>query len=256
MTLQLVNSLGFLCRTAIPSIEGFWNLFWRALAETVQCVPYMHHPGPTMLFNDALGSMQIALEHPSIDICTVFQQGFKTFITMLADEVEHERAWARSDGGSVTLSAIVFHPIWATAGRIVANLPPGEYATAAQKCMKTLDRIRASVPPTSGPVLVEKSELSVDLEELASVGGERGEPTAPSSSHIVVDIEPKDDVEHQVSDEASLKVETGPDEDKNTSAAGPRTPPAEEPLATVTLIPFALPTPPVESATSPPRLKV
>ena len=199
----------------------------------------MHDPNtaPT-LFNDALGSMQVALEDPSTDVQSAFQHRFNLFITTLAYEVDHERTWARSERGSVTLSTIISHPVWAAAGRAIVGLPPGEHTTKAQKCMGTLDRIREHVSPERIPV--EVSELS--HEALASQG-----------EHITIDVGPlKHDVDQAVSDEALLEVDTRADEDKEASAPGPQTFPKDGLLISTTSTLFVLPTPPTDSPTSPP----
>jgi len=227
---------------------------------------------PPVLFNDTLGSMQIALENPSTDTQTVFQRGFKIFIQGLAYEVDHPSSWSRSDEGSVLLSAILWHPIWVPAREIVADLPPGEEGTtAAQKCMRTLDRIRQKFPPALAPM-----EPDDPLLDQLPTQEEPGQPATPPPRHIAIDVVPDQGDERSPSlvaplhtsvpheDESEDKAEEDEKEDKvdehktdehkDASETGHPTYPKEESLSTSTSTstPFALPTPPVDSPISPP----
>ena len=152
--------------------------------------------GP-FLFNDALNSMKIALENPSTDLQAVFRRGFKTFIKGLAHEVEREQGWAQRTANSETLSLIVSHPIWVPARDIIAALPPGEHATVAQKCMRTLNRIRQKIPPRTPTPMIEASKAiapdgSVDADALPE---REHDPSTTRLHHIAIDIELKQDAE-------------------------------------------------------------
>jgi len=214
--------------------------------------------GP-ILFNDVLDSMQIALENSSTDTHTIFQRGFKSFVKFLAYEMEKERAWEQITTASAVLRSIVLHPIWGPAREIIANLPAGEpQTTAAQKCMRTLDRIRRDFPPA--PAQMEPDDPP--REQLASQG-EPGRPTTPPPSHIAIDVVSDGGDEGTVPDIASphAGVDTEFDEDENDEdeadgETGPRTFPMGEPLMTTTSAPLTLPAPPVESPTSPPHTEV
>jgi len=195
----------------------------------------------SVLFNDTLGSMQIALANPSTDTQMVFQRGFKIFIKGIAYEVDHPSSWSRSEGGSTILSTIVLHPIWGPARETIATLPPGaEHTTAAQKCMQTLDRIRQKFPPFPATIAPD----NLPLQE---------EPSRLSSSHISIDVAPDhyDERTAHVVASPHAGVDTGPEEDKDAGQIGPPIFSKDQFLTTVTSTPLALPTPPVESATSP-----
>ena len=253
--LQLINSLCFLCRTTNTSFESFWNLFWRALADVILGVSYSSDidTAPS-LFNDSLASMQTALENPVTDTRMVFQRGFKTFIKGLAYEVDHPSSWSRTERGSATLSAIALHPIWVPAREVIAALPPGEHTATAQKCMRTLDRIQRKFPSRPAPM-----ESGDPLPKQLAPEGEDAQPTAQSPSHIAIDIEPKNDEEYAPTPAASLwqvSVDAVPDDDEHKGGTEDQITFKEHPATTAISTPFSLPTPPVDSPTSPPPLGV
>jgi len=182
-TIQLVNSLAFLCRNKKASVDGFWNLFWKGLADLVQgAVPYFDDSNTApMLFRDTLDSMEIFLEDPTTDAQTMFQRGFNSFVEILGNNVEHERAWATSETGSAIVSSIVLHPMWASARKRIGALPPGEYTTTAQKCLKMLDRMRDNIPPSPAPI--ESEELD--------------QQTSSPLTHTAIDIGPQHGDDHR-----------------------------------------------------------
>ena len=141
--------------------------------------------------------MQIAFKNPATNTQVVFQRGFKIFIQGLAYEVDHPSSWSRSEGGSALLSSILWHPIWVPAREIIATLPPGEHTTAAQKCKRTLDRIRQKIPPGPAPI-------------------DPGDPC-----HIAIDVVHKHDDERPAPYVASLhaSAHTQLDEDENEDGA-------------------------------------
>ena len=207
-----------------------------------------------ILFHDALDSIQVALEDPSTGTQTIFQSGFKSLIEVLAYEMEHERAWARSETGSNTVSAIVSHPIWIPARKIIASLPPGKDTAVAHKCLRTLDRIRQKLRPraAAGIDLVSQEEGSPGGKE-PKEGKNGRQTTAP---HIAIDMEPKYDDDRPIHAVASSQVaiDTGPKEDRDPDEREGQSG-YEERLDTIMVsTPAALPTHAVHSTTSlPPR---
>ena len=209
------------------------------------------HIGP-ILFNDALDTMKIAFENPSTDTQAIFQRGFKSFIKALAYEVDQEREWTRPTTRSVTLSLIVSHSIWTPALEIIVALPPGEHATAAQKSMKTLERIRQKIPLQS---LTPPMEPSTPPDEAvdSDPSSERDDGVFATSPHISIDIEPKHDDDHGTTaipgTSSHPAGDTGPEEDKDTGGADDQITLDEQPATTIPS-PFAPPTPPIDSPAS------
>jgi len=193
---QLINSLSFLCRTTNPSLSSFWNLFWRALAD---CILACAYGGATdvdpILFNDALSSMQTALENPSTNTQIMFNRGFKVFIKGLAYEMDYPTSWTKTATGSATLSTIISHSIWTLVREIIATLPSGEHTIAAQKCLMTLDRIHRKMPPCPAPTLASFfAKPGAVATEISPSSREDLPPT--TSPHITIDVEPRDDEDH------------------------------------------------------------
>ena len=237
VTTQLVNSLSFLCRRKIASGDGFWNLFWKALADLVQgAVPYFPDPDTApILFHDALESIQISLEDPTTDIETMFQRGFKSFVKVLAYEMEYNREWTTSETGSAILFSIVRHPIWELAGRRIATLPLEGHTTAAQKCLRTLDRIRQKLQ-TSSP-----NGGSADEAQFSSPSRSPEDLRPTSSPDIRIDVQPT----HEGDLTAAVVDYSQPEEDEDTTGVGDQMDSDKEQLATtVTSTPVALSTPP------------
>ena len=166
-----------------------------------------------ILFNDALDTIQIALEDPLIDTQVIFQRGFKSFIKVLAYELEHERVWARSERGSATLRTIVSHPIWIPARKVIAALPPGAHALAADKCLRTLDRIRQKRLPGTvpAPTLLEGVAGGKELPE-------REDDWLTSPPHLAIDMETKyeDDGTVPATTSPHALIESGPQEGQDT----------------------------------------
>jgi len=179
-----------------------------------------------ILFNDALDSMQLALEDPSVDTQVIFQRGFKSFIKIIAYELEHERAWARSETGSATLCTILSHPIWIPARKAIAALPPGDHALAANKCLRTLDRIRQKLLPGTVPASTLPPGSAGEKQP------QFGEDDRLSSSpHLTIDMETKRDDDGTVPATTSphAGVDAGPQEGQDTGKTEDQTVSKEAP---------------------------
>ena len=215
--------------------------------------------GP-ILFSDALSSMKIALENSSTDTQVVFRCGFKTFIKALTYEANQEREWTRATTRSVSFSLIISHPIWVQAQEIITALPPGEHTTAAQKCMRTLDRIRQKVPRRFPiPPTILAIPLAPDESVAAGVlpAREDGLSTTSHPSYVAIDFEPKQDDENGSTSVPAafphVAGGTGLKEDEDAGGTEGQVTPDEQQPVTIIPSPFALPTPPID-APMPPQL--